>query len=104
MGTIVIVIEAHLTGRGELSEFMVERMVPEAAAAPMLLKLKAGTGGTMVELTNCSTPVAPGKKDPRIRVTSALISSVIRLIRSRMLLKNAAPGILELDTEVVAAI
>ena len=103
MGTIVIVIEAHLTGRGELSEFIVERMVPEAAAAPMLLKLKAGTGGTMVELTN-STPVAPGKKDPRIRVTSALISSVIRLIRSRMLLKNAAPGILELDTEAVADI
>ena len=34
----------------------------------------------------------PGVKDPRIRETRAPISSVIRLIRSRMVLKKAVPG------------
>lgn len=35
----------------------------------------------------------PGVNDPRIRETKAPISSVIRLIRSRMVLKKAVPGI-----------
>ena len=84
----------------ELSELMVDKMVPEAAAAPMLSKFMTVTVGASVEVN--SEPVEPGMKEPRIRVTRALISSVIRFIRSRMLLKNVAPGILELDTDAVA--
>lgn len=57
----------------ELSELMVDKIVPDATAAPIEL---TGLGsGVEVDSTDVGINV------PRIRVTSAPISSVIRLIR-----------------------
>ena len=64
----------------ELSELMVERIVPDATAAPI-----GFTGlGNGVELDSTGVEI----NVPLIRVTSAPISSVMRLIRSRIELKK----------------
>lgn len=76
----------------ELTVLMAETIDPAAAAAPMFSRLAAVTRGGRGEVT---TVDPPGVNEPRIRVTRAPISSVIRLIRSRMVLRKAAPGTAE---------
>lgn len=76
----------------ELTVLMAETIEPAAAAAPMFSRLAAVTKGGRGEVT---TVEPPGVNEPRIRVTSEPISSVIRLIRSRIVLRNAAPGTAE---------